>query len=200
VVEDIMEYGNVQKGMLGISALNPNTPFAIDKGITDIEGVYVETIQEDSGAADADIRSGDIIKEVDGVKIKKFADLIGYVATKRPGDQVSVTVDRDGESLVLPVTLKEMQSLVVANMGLEVKNLSDKEKKKFNTKKGVIITGVPEQYRGYGLDGKVILAIDGEEISNIGDAKRLFENIPRYGKTSITMLSEKGEREKIIFQ
>jgi hypothetical protein len=94
----------------------------------------------------------------------------------------------------------EMQSLVVANMGLEVKNLSDKEKKKFNTKKGVIITGVPEQYRGYGLDGKVILAIDGEEISNIGDAKRLFENIPRYGKTSITMLSEKGEREKIIFQ
>jgi S1-C subfamily serine protease len=50
VVEDIMEYGNVQKGMLGISALNPNTPFAIDKGITDIEGVYVETIQEDSGA------------------------------------------------------------------------------------------------------------------------------------------------------
>ncbi len=200
VVEDIMEYGNVQKGMLGISALNPNTPFAMEKGITDIEGVYIETVQEDSGAADADLRSGDIIKEVDGVKIRKFADLIGYVATKRPGNKVTVTVDRDGKDLVIPVTLKEMQSLVVAKMGLEVKNLSEKEMKKFKTKKGVIITGVPEQYRGYGLDGKVILAIDDEEISNIGDAKRLFENIPRYGKTSITMLNEKGEREKIIFQ
>ena len=189
-----------QKGILGINSPNLNTPYALERGINEIQGVYVDGVTEDSGAEDADLRSGDIIKKVDDINVRKFADLTGYLSQKRPGDEVSVTIDRDGENLVVPVTLKERQTLVVPIMGLEVKNLSDTDKKSFKTKKGVKITGVPERYRGYGLDGKVIVAVDGEEINNIHDAKKLFGEISRYGKTSISLLSEKGEREKLIFQ
>lgn len=200
VVEDIMEYGNVQKGMLGINTIRMNTPYAIEKGIHEIDGVYIDGIEEDSGAEDADLRSGDIIKQVDQIEIHKFGDLTGYISTKRPGDKVEVYIDRNGKNMVIPVVMKERQSIILPEMGIRVKNLSKKDKKAFNTDRGVKIVGVPETYRGYGLNGKVILAVDDREIDNIQDAKRLFGNISKYGKTSITLLNEKGERERIIFQ
>jgi len=200
VVEDIMEFGMVQKGILGISSVNINTPYAKEKGISEIQGVYVDMVAEDSGAEDADLRSGDIIKQVDDILVKKYADLTGYLSTKRPGDEVNVAVERDGDQLLIPVTLKERQSLVLPVMGIVVKNLNDEDKKIFKTKKGVKITGVPESYRGYPLDGKVIVAVDDEEVTNIEDARKLFSKISRYGRTSITIISKDGEKERFIFQ
>ncbi|TMM53630.1 PDZ domain-containing protein [Maribacter algarum] len=200
IVEDIMEYGSIQKGILGINAVNVNTPYAVEKGLNEIQGVYVSGVEEGSGAEDAELQEGDIIKMVDEIKVKKFPDLTGYLSTKRPNDTVDVTIERDGEQFVVPVTLKERQTLVVPVMGLEVRNLSKEDKKKFDTKKGVKIVGVPETYRGYGLEGKVLLSVDDEEIENIQDAKNLFGQISRYGKTSITMIDKNGERERLIFQ
>ncbi|GAB5472713.1 MAG: Do family serine endopeptidase [Maribacter sp.] len=200
VVEDIMEYGNVQKGLLGIQYLNTKTPLAIEKGLDEIEGVYVSKVEEGMGAEEADLREGDIIKRVDNIKIKKFPDLSGYLATKRPDDKVEVTFIREGAEITVPVVLKKRQTTIIPHLGLEVKNLTDKDKKKFKTKKGVKIVGVPETYRGYGLYGKVLLSVDDEEINDIEEARTVFGKISRYGKTSITMLDEDGERERLIFQ
>ncbi len=200
VVEDIMEYGNVQKGILGIQSPRLSTPYAMQNGINEIDGVYIDDVEEDSGAYEADLRPGDVIKMVDEVKVRKFADLTGYVSTKRPGDQLNVTIEREGEELSLAVTLKERQTIVVPIMGLTVKNLTEKDKEIFGTDVGVKITGVPETYRGYGLDGKVILKIDDENVNDIYEAKTLFGAISRYGKTVITLVDNKGERERIVFQ
>jgi len=200
VVEDIMEYGNVQKGILGISSPRLSTPYAIEQGIGEIEGVYIDGIEEDSGAEEADLRHGDIIKKVDNIQVRKFADLTGYVSTKRPGDVVRVTFERDGETKLAEVELKERQFIVVPVMGLKVKNLSKEDKRTFKTDKGVKIVGVPETYRGYGLDDKVILAIDDKEVKDIEDARVLFGSISRYGKTSITLINKEGEKERLIFQ
>jgi Do/DeqQ family serine protease len=202
VVEDILEYGNVQKGMLGISAPRVNTPYAIENGINEIDGVYIEGVEEESGADDAGLQKGDIIKQIDDIKIRRFADLTGYISTKRPGDQVQVSIERGEERIVLPVILKERQSLIVPVMGLSVKNLTEKDKKIFKIKNGVKITGVPEIYRrdGLELEGSIILEIDGEPINNIQDARVEFGKITRYGKTVITLLNKDGERERVIFQ
>ena len=200
IVEDIMEYGNVQKGILGIRSPRLNTRAAIENGINEIDGVYVDEIVEDSGADEANLEHGDIIKKVDNIRVRKFADLTGYVSSKRPGDKIEVTISRNGRELVVPVILKELQTIIVPVMGLEVKNLSEKDKKAFNSDHGVKITGVPETYKGYGLQGKVILEVDDQKVKNIQDAQRLFGGISRYGKTSITMLDEDGEKERLIFQ
>ncbi|MFS4492095.1 S1C family serine protease [Maribacter sp. 2308TA10-17] len=200
IVEDIMEYGSIQKGIMGIRPANVNSPYAIEQGIHEIEGVYISIVEEDSGAADADLHEGDVIKMLDNIKVRKFSDLTGYLSAKRPNDVVKVTVERDGDQFVVPVTLKERQTLVVPIMGLEVKNLSKEDRKKFDTKNGVKIIGVPETYRGYGLEGKVLLSVDDEEIENIDNARTLFSGISRYGKTVITMIDENGERERLIFQ
>ncbi|MEM8999919.1 MAG: trypsin-like peptidase domain-containing protein [Bacteroidota bacterium] len=200
VVEDIMEYGNVQKGVLGISALNANSAQAMEKGLDEIEGVYISEIQDGSGAYDADLKSGDIIKQVDNVKVRKFSELSGYLSSKRPGDKVDVTINRSGKTLIVPVTLKKNTVLDVPNMNLRVENLTKQDQQKYGLKSGVKITAVPQQYSNYGLVNKVIVEVDDKLIKNIDDAKEAFSSISRYGRTSITMVSEDGEREKIIFQ
>lgn len=200
VVEDIMEYGNVQTGILGIKSPSLNSPYAIKNGLNEIEGVYIEEVEEDSGAAEAQLQNGDIIKKIDNISVRKFSDLTGYISTKRPKDQIEVTIERNGDEIIVPVTLKERQTINLPQMGLTVKNLTEKDKKQFKTKKGVKIVGVPETYEGYGLEGKILLSVDEEEIENIQDAKVLFGKISRYGRTSITMINEKGEKEKLIFQ
>lgn len=200
IVEDIMEFGSIQKGVLGVISARADTPYAVEKGINEIEGVYVADIEEGSGAADAELKEGDIIKMVDNIKVRKFPDLTGYLSTKRPNDTVDVTIERDGDKIVIPVTLKERQVINLPIMGLTVKNLSKDDMKKFDTKIGVKIVDVPETYRGYGLEGKVLLSVDDNEIKDIQNAKTLFGQISRYGKTSITMIDENGERERLIFQ
>lgn len=200
VVEDIMEYGNVQKGILGITSPRLSTPYAMEHGINEIEGVYIDGVEEDSGAEAADLKHGDIITKVDDITVRKFADLTGYVSTKRPGDKIQVTYKRDGEIREVEVELRERQSLVVPVMGLMVKNLSEEDRKNYDTRNGVKIIGVPETYRGYGLENKVIVAVDDKEIRDIEDARNLFGGISRYGKTSITLIDENGERERLIFQ
>lgn len=200
VVDDIMEYGNVQKGFIGIRPAPVNTKDAIERGINNIEGVYIEYIEEESGAYEANLEIGDIIKQVDEIKVSKFPDLTGYLATKRPGDTVNLLLERQKEAITVAIVLKKRQAIIVPEMGMEVKNLTESDKKKFNTKKGVKITGVPERYRGYGLDGKIILKVDDTEIIDIDSAYTAFGAISRYGKTVITMLNENGERERLIFQ
>ncbi|MDH3795308.1 MAG: PDZ domain-containing protein, partial [Flavobacteriaceae bacterium] len=186
--------------ILGITTLRLNTQQAIDKGVNEIDGVYVDSIEEESGADDAGLQSGDVIKKVDDIRVRRFADLTGYVSTKRPGDEVDVTINRKGKNMVIPVELKKRQSAIVPGIGIEVRNLSDKDRRSFKVKNGVKITGVPERYRGYGLDGKVIIQIDDDAVRNIDDANRLFSGISRYEQFSITLIDDEGERERLIFQ
>ena len=200
VVQDILEYGNVQKGFMGISPAPVNTRDAIERGINNIDGVYIEYIEDASAAVDAGLQVGDIVKKVDAIEVHKYADLTGYLSTKRPGDTLDFVIERDGELMEVPLTLKERQKLVVPEMGLEVKNLTEYDKKVYKTKTGVKIVGVPERYRGYGLSEKVIIKIDDTEIGNIEDAYTAFGAISRYGKTVITMVGVNGEKDRLIFQ
>ena len=200
VVQDLLEYGDVIKGVIGIQTILPNSDYARKNGLDQIEGVYVESVEEASGADQAGLKSGDIIKQIDDIQIRKFADLTGYIASKSPGDIVEVLLEREGESLNVPVEVRERQTLQVPVLGLTVKNLSEADQDQFDTKHGVKIIGVPENSRMDGLVDKVILAVDGEEVRDIKDAMKYFGQISRYGKTSITLKDKNGEKERVIFQ
>ena len=200
VVDDLLEFGKVQKGILGISALSLDSPQAKEMNIDQVNGVYVASVEDESGAEEAGLKEGDIIKQVGNIKVSKFSELTGYLSSKRPGDVVEVLVDRGGETKTFEVELKKRQTEILPVMGLQVKNLSKEDQKKYKTKKGVKITNVPERYRGYELEDKVMILIDDNEIRDVEDAKELFQKITRYGRTSITLLGENGERERLIFQ
>lgn len=200
IIEDIMEFGTVKTAILGISTINSPEVLANDYGLTDLEGVYISGIEKGSAASIADLKEGDIIKQIDYLKISKFSDLTGYLSSKKPNETVKLIISRKNEILNKTVILKEKQSLMLPNIGFTVKNLSEEDIKKFKVKKGVKIIGVPQQYEKYGLVGKVVVSIDSEKVTDIENADRLFKNINRYKRTSISMINDSGEKEQLIFQ
>jgi len=200
IIEDIMEFGTVKTAILGISTINAPEVLANDYGLTDLEGVYISGIEKGSAASIADLKEGDIIKQIDYLKISKFSDLTGYLSSKKPNETVKLIISRKNEILNKTVILKEKQSLMLPNIGFTVKNLSVEDIKKFKVKKGVKIIGVPQQYENYGLVGKVVVSIDSEKVTDIENAGRLFKNINRFKRTSISMINDSGEKEQLIFQ
>ena len=200
VVEDIMEFGTVQTGILGIQTITSPEYLAKERGIKQLEGVYVEGVESASGADLAGVKQGDIIVQIDRVKIKKYADLTGYLSSKRPEDKVLLTLLRDGMTRELPVVLKKRNTLNLPLIGLTVKNLSEEDQKTYKIKKGVKIIGVPEGYKGYGLIGKVIVAVDDLAVENITQAQQVFGQITKYRRTVISMIDQEGEKERLILQ
>ncbi|PQJ14846.1 trypsin-like peptidase domain-containing protein [Aureicoccus marinus] len=197
VVEDLMEFGNVQKGLLGISAPRLNTTRAIELGLNEIEGVYVSTVEEESGADEAGLQEGDIIKGVDEIQVRKFEELTGYLASKRPGDQIEVSLEREGKVLNLPVTLKKASYVDINSLGLRVKNLTQSDRKTFGVSKGVKVVAIARNQRESFLN-KVIVEVNDEPIRNIEDANRIMSGLSQYELRSITFINKDGDRERLI--
>lgn len=200
VVEDILEYGSVQTGVLGIKGSELNSYNSTELGITETEGFYVDSVFEDSGAEEAGLEKGDIIKKLDHIKISKFSDLSGYLKTKRPDDVVSVTVLRNGKPKVIPVTIYKNQSYRIDLLGISVKNLSKNDKKKMKNESGVKIVESAGSMGRYDLSGKIIVEINDKSVENIEDVKQAMSEAGRYDRLSIVLINESGERERLIFQ
>lgn len=200
VVEDIMEYGNVQEGILGVQGAELNSLNAEELGIEDSEGFYVDSVEDESGAYKAGIRKGDVIKQIDNIKISKFADLSGFLRSKRPNDVVKVTISRNGNLKTVPVTLIKNEIYRIETLGMAVRNLSEKDKKQFKTDSGVKISQLSQYLSRYGLQNKVIVELNDEKVSDINDVKKIMEKSSGNRYVSLVMLNEKGERERLIIQ
>jgi S1-C subfamily serine protease len=107
IFEDILEYGDVQKGLLGVRGVALKYSYSKQLNLTDTEGFYIDIIEPGFGADLAELKKGDIIKEIDGIKINKFSDLSGYLSTKRPGDKVNITYSRENQLKRTTVTLQK---------------------------------------------------------------------------------------------
>ena len=107
IFEDILEYGDVQKGLLGVRGVALNSSYSKQLNITETEGFYIDETEIGFGADSAGLKKGDIIKSVDGFKINRFSDLSGYLSSKRPGDEVEVKYVRDTNTKTATVTLKK---------------------------------------------------------------------------------------------
>ena len=107
IFEDLLEYGDVQKGLLGVRGVALNSPYSRQLNISETEGFYIDEIEEGFGADSAGLKRGDIIKSIDGFKINRFSDLSGYLSSKRPGDKVEVIYVRDNKSKTTIVVLKK---------------------------------------------------------------------------------------------
>ena len=107
IFEDIIEYGDVQKGLLGVRGVALKSSYSRQLNIDETEGFYIDEIEEGYGADTAGLTRGDIIKSIDGFKINRFSDLSGYLSSKRPGDKVEVNFVREGRLKTAIVTLKK---------------------------------------------------------------------------------------------
>ena len=204
VIEDIMEFGNVQNGILGISGGSLNSEFADKIGVNDTEGIYVDSVVEDSGAEKAGIKKGDIIKEIDRIKVSKFADLTGHIGAKRVGDKVSLKISRDGSLKTIDVTLTRNETLTLPLVG-RVKNIKQNDLKKLKASNGIKIIELDKQYAEYwkknGVkEGTIITSINDTKINSVDDAQEAIKNKSVYEPLRIELINSNGEKERYNFR
>ena len=204
VIEDIMEYGNVQNGILGVSGGSLNSTSAEQLEIDATEGFYVSEVVENSGAEKAGIKSGDIITKLDNVKISKFADLRGYLSTKRPEDVVNVSVSRNGAEKVFPVKLAKNESISVPVIGV-LQNATESDLKKYGVDHGVKISRLSQRYKGSwknnGIkEGSIVTAINDVKINTIEDVEQIMSNRKEYNPLRIELINDNGEKERYYFE
>jgi S1-C subfamily serine protease len=105
--EQIIDQGFVRHPLLGISGIDVSPEVAEEFGLDASQGAVVDAVQEGTGAEEAGVRPGDIITAVDGETLATMAELVAEVRSRAPGDEVELTLVRDGEELELSVTLSE---------------------------------------------------------------------------------------------
>jgi S1-C subfamily serine protease len=105
--DQLIEQGFVRHPLLGIAGIDVSPEVAERFGLPASRGAVVESVQDDTGAADADLRPGDIIIAVDGEPLATMSELVAEVRRRAPGDEVVLTVVRDGEESDIAVVLSE---------------------------------------------------------------------------------------------
>jgi serine protease Do len=170
IIEDLMQFGNVQRGVLGIEGGELNSNYAKEIGVKETQGFYINKVTKNSGAEKAGLRKGDIIIQLDDKKINGFAELTAYINTKRPNDIVQVRIVRDEKDSIIPVKLSKKELLSYEFNGIEFEDLDSAEKKQFNLKEGVKIKSISNsEYAEYAemLKGAIILSIDGQKVKDM---------------------------------
>ena len=201
VVEDILEYGNVQRGILGIRVGSLNSNLADKLGVYETQGVIIGSIEKGGGADKSGLAEGDIIKRIDNVNINKFSDMAGYLGSKRPNDVVQVTVIRNGKEKTVPVTLVKLETTSIDDLGLEVKNLNQAELREKGLKNGVMVTRAltPEIAR-YKLEGIIITQLNDETVENIEDVERIMSQRNYRSPIKMAFMDTQGNMNTFIFR
>jgi Do/DeqQ family serine protease len=189
VVEDILKYGAVQRGMLGINIMTLDSNIAKEQGIDLTQGVYVAGVNEDSGADEAGIQEKDVIIKVNDKTVNTSPELQEIIARKRPGDKVDVTLVRNGKEKTIAVTLKgkngstkvkKREHVEILNLlGADFETLDKETAKTLNIDGGVRLT---ELYAGrlkkdtQIKKGFIITHVDGTKVDNLKAFMQILEN------------------------
>lgn len=206
VIEDIMEYGNVQNGVLGIKGTTFTSAVAKELSIEYSEGVYVSTIINNSGAEKAGIKKGDVIKKIDNIHISKFEDLTGYIKSKRPNDVVNVEIVRGSKRISFSVNLSKTEAFSINFMQMELQDLSDGFKEKYNIDSGVMVKNTENKWLKSNLgisEGYIITGINDKKIETITDISNLKE---KYGDNilekikRLEYINTYKERKEVFFR
>ena len=204
IIEDIMEFGVVQYGFLGVTGSSLNSSISKKLGTKDTEGFYINSVEEGSGANIAGIKSGDIIKQVDGININKFSDLKGYLNSKRPNDIVKIKLKINSKEKLVSVKLNKNERIQFYLIGI-LKNMSKDELIKSNVSSGVKISEFNNNYKKYWQDygiriGNIVKSINGNKIHTILDVERILKSRKYNDPINIEIINDNNLTERFNFR
>lgn len=201
IIQDIMEYGNVQRGVLGVEGAELNGAASKELGIKQTQGFYIKKTTKNSGAEKSGLTTGDVIIKLDNQNISTFAELSGYINTKRPDDKVIVTFIRKDKTMTVPVTLSKIDIASTEFKGLELENITPTDKKKFRIDYGVKIKDLNnDRLNAYANDlkGGIILSIGNSKVTDIESASKILSNIDEQQTVQIEMITAGGQVIRLI--
>ena len=184
VVNDLKEFGTVQRAILGISGHDLGDERTKDKELGVVEGVYVAAVSDGSGAKAAGIEPGDVIVKINNKKVHNMAELQESLTQYRPGDEVVVTIMRNKKEKNLNVTLKNMQgnTEVVKKFDLDMlgaafKPISDDAKRHLGVSYGLEVAALENgKLAKAGIKkGFIILKVNGSKITSEEDLANVLK-------------------------
>lgn len=147
IVEDLIKYGTVQRGWLGVTITSVNSQLVKQYDLEVSEGALINGFADKSSAKEAGLKEFDVVIKIDNAPIKTSAALIEMVGRHRPGDKLMITVNRKGKELTLPVVLKNREGdvsvvkpedkPVYASLGVVLEDLDSKTIKQLELTNGV---------------------------------------------------------------
>ena len=210
VVEDIKQFGLVQRGFLGVVPLDLSDQRSVaaynqqkKTNLKTGDGVYLIEVAEKGGAEDAGLRTGDIITKVDNTLVSSYYDLSFAVGSKRPGDKVAVTYTRNGKQNTVNVTLKDQKGgtslrskadlSVTEKIGSEFEPLSEKFKTDYGLNSGVIAKNVIDgsEISKIGVvDNYIVIEVNGKPVNSQKDIEKILQGYS--GNVQIKYVDEYG--------
>ncbi|UOQ53287.1 Do family serine endopeptidase [Hymenobacter cellulosivorans] len=187
VVEDLLKYKVVQRALLGVNIREVDATLASEKKLATLNGVYVMGMGKNSAAAAAGIQEGDIITEINGVKVNTSSQLQEQVARFRPGDKIKVSLLRANDSKTVTATLRnstgttdiirEEVAKAIKYEGATLAPVSKQEMNKLGIEGGAKISGVKgSNFKETGIDeGFIITRIDKNKVTKPQDVQQLLE-------------------------
>ncbi len=223
VATDIIRYGKFRRGFLGIQIKAVDAITAKAAGLDNAKGVWVESVTKDAAAEKAGIEYGDIILSVDGKEVNTPQALQTTVATRHPGEIVTIKIWRNKKEIEKKVKLGSRdddsetiadnldkgksveseevtdKSITINEIGLTVKAIDSKIKKKYEVERGVLVHEVevlsPAAERGV-RKGDIITDVGEQKITS---ADQFEKSIKQLKPGDAVMLRIKGEDKKMRF-
>lgn len=188
VINDLKDFGLVQRGMLGVFIDEMTSQRADELGLKSVEGVFITRVTPGSGADDAGIKKGDVIIGINGVKTKTLPEMQEQVGRYRPGNTISVEYIRNGRTNSAAVVLKNKSNsttlttakneTILRDLGFELRDLTKEESRRLHTN-GVKVVSI---YRGSKIErtnmdpGFVITKVDNKGVASVAN---LIEELQR---------------------
>lgn len=192
VINDIKEYGMVQRAMLGISFAELTPKLAKEKEITAVnQGIYIASIEERSAAMEAGLKVGDVIIAINGTPTRSTAEMQEQMNKFRPGDKVAIKYIRDNKEYSVSVTLRNSQGNTkltkassVFDLGCAFKEVDSETLDQLGIRSGIQVSGLKDgKFKDAGIkDGFIIIEINNTRITSQDDIEKIYSNIMKSGE------------------
>lgn len=187
VVDDLREFGEVQRALIGVNIRDVSEDDAKKQNLTDIRGAVVTDVKDGGSAADANMKVDDIIIKVDEATVRSASELQAQVSRHRPGDKVTLTYIRNGKTMSVPVTLKNVAgntSIVKPGMGTgnlfgaRLEAIGANDRRTYGLSGGLKITELNDGlFKDLGLKkGTIIVDVNGKDINSVDDLRQATNN------------------------
>ncbi|MCK9988577.1 MAG: serine protease Do [Azoarcus sp.] len=195
VKDQIVKYGRVQRGKLGVTIQGLDKELAQSFGLSEPRGALIASVEPDSAGDKAGLKPGDVVLGVDGTNVGESGDLPRIIGDKRPGSSVKLEIWREGKSRTVSATLGEMSPETLAEvpsgggdgkrgedaggkLGLAGRALTNEEAAQLGVRGGLLVERVNGPAAQAGLQqGDIVLAVNNQPVTTVQAFRQLMEKI-----------------------
>ena len=186
VVNDLIEYGAVQRAILGIEIRDVTAELAAENNFADIDGVYVSVVRDNGAAHQAGIKKGDVILSINETAVHSASELQVQVSKYRPGEEIKVVLRRDKDLKQFDVILRNLEGNteivkkvdLLDVLGASFEPVSDRDKHTLGIRNGLKVTSVTRgKFMKVGIkEGFVLTSVNKKPVNSVKDIADILKN------------------------